>query len=84
MPCRIEHANLSTHSALKYIWKHFTAVSFSLAGILSATGNGYVIYMSIKRKTKLKPPELMTVNLAIFDFGISGNIIFCDLKYKQH
>ncbi|XP_036002984.1 opsin-5 [Fundulus heteroclitus] len=40
-------------------------------GILSATGNGYVIYMTIKRKTKLKPPELMTVNLAIFDFGIS-------------
>ncbi|KAI4802053.1 hypothetical protein KUCAC02_019912, partial [Chaenocephalus aceratus] len=34
-------------------------------------GNGYVIYMTIKRKTKLKPPELMTVNLAIFDFGIS-------------
>lgn len=43
-----------------------------LAGIMSATGNGYVIYMTIKRKTKLKPPELMTVNLAIFDFGISG------------
>ena len=42
---------------------------------MSATGNGYVIYMTIKRKTKLKPPELMTVNLAIFDFGISGNFI---------
>ncbi|CAB1340201.1 unnamed protein product, partial [Coregonus sp. 'balchen'] len=38
---------------------------------MSATGNGYVIYMTIKRKTKLRPPELMTVNLAIFDFGIS-------------
>lgn len=50
-----------------------TAVSFILlAGIMSATGNGYVIYMTIKRKTKMKPPELMTVNLAIFDFGISG------------
>ncbi|XP_077409789.1 opsin-5 [Vanacampus margaritifer] len=42
-----------------------------IIGILSATGNGYVLYMTIKRKTKLKPPELMTVNLAIFDFGIS-------------
>ncbi|XP_060907360.1 opsin-5 [Labrus mixtus] len=42
-----------------------------IIGILSATGNGYVIYMTVKRKTKLKPPELMTVNLAIFDFGIS-------------
>lgn len=50
-----------------------TGVSFiPLAGIMSATGNGYVIYMTIKRKTKMKPPELMTVNLAIFDFGISG------------
>uniref|UniRef100_A0A0F8BCX0 Opsin-5 n=1 Tax=Larimichthys crocea TaxID=215358 RepID=A0A0F8BCX0_LARCR len=42
-----------------------------IIGVLSATGNGYVIYMTIKRKTKLKPPELLTVNLAIFDFGIS-------------
>lgn len=42
-----------------------------IIGIMSATGNGYVIYMTIKRKTKLKPPELMTVNLAVFDFGIS-------------
>ncbi|XP_062323488.1 opsin-5 [Osmerus eperlanus] len=42
-----------------------------IIGILSATGNGYVIYMSMKQKNKLKPPELMTVNLAIFDFGIS-------------
>lgn len=46
--------------------------SLSLTGIMSATGNGYVMYMTIKRKTKLKPPELMTLNLAIFDFGISG------------
>ncbi|KAF7231493.1 opsin-5 isoform X2 [Nothobranchius furzeri] len=42
-----------------------------IIGILSAIGNGYVIYVTIKRKTKLKPPELMTVNLALFDFGIS-------------
>lgn len=50
-----------------------TGVSFiPPPGVLSATGNGYVIYMTIKRKTKMKPPELMTVNLAIFDFGISG------------
>lgn len=57
---------------------HFTTCHVFLlssvfsAGILSATGNGYVIYITIKRKTKLRPPELMTVNLAIFDFGISG------------
>ncbi|XDV41519.1 hypothetical protein PO909_010382 [Leuciscus waleckii] len=42
-----------------------------IIGILSATGNGYVIYQTAKRKTKLKPPEFMTLNLAIFDFGIS-------------
>lgn len=51
------------------------SLSLSLTGIMSATGNGYVIYMTIKRKTKLKPPELMTVNLAIFDFGISGTVM---------
>uniref|UniRef100_H3C3V3 G-protein coupled receptors family 1 profile domain-containing protein n=1 Tax=Tetraodon nigroviridis TaxID=99883 RepID=H3C3V3_TETNG len=45
---------------------------FIIGGVMSATGNGYVLYMTFKRKTKLKPPELMTVNLAIFDFGISG------------
>ncbi|XP_061560584.1 opsin-5 isoform X1 [Phycodurus eques] len=42
-----------------------------IIGIISTTGNGYVLYKTMKRKTKLKPPELMTVNLAIFDFGIS-------------
>ncbi|KAM8847151.1 opsin-5 [Synchiropus picturatus] len=47
------------------------ALYICVIGILSATGNGYVLYTTIKRKTKLKPPELMTVNLAIFDFGIS-------------
>lgn len=46
--------------------------SLCLPGVMSATGNGYVLYMTFKRKTKLKPPELMTLNLAIFDFGISG------------
>ncbi|KAK7907319.1 hypothetical protein WMY93_015931 [Mugilogobius chulae] len=47
------------------------ALYVCIIGVMSATGNGYVIYMSIKRKPKLKPPELMTVNLAVFDFGIS-------------
>lgn len=57
-------------------------LSLSLTGIMSATGNGYVIYMTIKRKTKLKPPELMTVNLAIFDFGISGTGLCVHLLYS--
>lgn len=59
----------------------FHSLFVFLAGILSATGNGYVIFMTVKRKTKLKPPELMTVNLAIFDFGISGTVM---VLYAQH
>ncbi|XP_064196337.1 opsin-5 [Anguilla rostrata] len=47
------------------------AVYICIIGVMSATGNGYVLYMSVRRKTKLKPPELMTVNLALFDFGIT-------------
>ncbi|XP_066495476.1 opsin-5 [Tiliqua scincoides] len=42
-----------------------------LIGILSTLGNGYVIYMSLQRKKKLKPAEIMTVNLAVCDLGIS-------------
>ena len=61
------------------------SLSFCVTGIMSATGNGYVIYMTIKRKTKLKPPELMTVNLAIFDFGISGTGSCVQLQwYKKN
>ncbi|MGH0153255.1 UNVERIFIED_CONTAM: hypothetical protein FKN15_042308 [Acipenser sinensis] len=52
------------------------AVYVIIIGILSAVGNGYVIVMSWKRKTKLKPPELMTMNLAVFDLGISAIIVF--------
>ncbi|XP_013917868.1 PREDICTED: opsin-5 [Thamnophis sirtalis] len=42
-----------------------------IIGILSTLGNGYVIYISIQRKRKLKPAEIMTVNLAVCDLGIS-------------
>lgn len=66
---KIIHSINSTRSAEP---SPFIIRFLSLPGILSATGNGYVLYMTIKRKTKLKPPELMTLNLAIFDFGISG------------
>ena len=57
-------------------------LALCLTGIMSATGNGYVIFMTIKRKTKLKPPELMTVNLAIFDFGISGTTLCVELLHS--
>ncbi|KAK9411016.1 OPN5: Opsin-5 [Crotalus adamanteus] len=42
-----------------------------IIGILSTLGNGYVIYMAIQRKKKLKPAEIMTINLAVCDLGIS-------------
>ncbi|XP_030303864.1 opsin-5 isoform X1 [Calypte anna] len=44
----------------------------TVIGILSTLGNGYVIFMSTKRKKKLRPAEIMTVNLAVCDLGISG------------
>ncbi|XP_078502882.1 opsin-5 [Lissotriton helveticus] len=43
----------------------------SIIGVLSTVGNGYVIFVSAKKKKKLRPAELMTVNLALCDLGIS-------------
>ncbi|KAK2514793.1 opsin-5-like protein [Columba guinea] len=47
-------------------------IYLTIIGILSTLGNGYVIFMSSKRKKKLRPAEIMTVNLAVCDLGISG------------
>ncbi|OXB60528.1 hypothetical protein ASZ78_002159 [Callipepla squamata] len=51
----------------------------TVIGILSTLGNGYVIFMSSKRKKKLRPAEIMTVNLAVCDLGISV-IVFSYVK----
>ncbi|XP_067880988.1 opsin-5 isoform X7 [Heterodontus francisci] len=40
-------------------------------GFISIFGNGYVIYLPMKQKEKLKPAELMIINLAICDFGMA-------------
>ncbi|KAG8124541.1 hypothetical protein E2320_019811, partial [Naja naja] len=56
----------SVHSDSTHLVEFYFAV-----GVLSTLGNGYVIYMSIQRKRKLKPAEIMTVNLAVCDLGIS-------------
>ncbi|XP_019376239.1 PREDICTED: opsin-5 [Gavialis gangeticus] len=43
----------------------------TIVGVLSTLGNGYVIFLSARQKKKLKPAEIMTMNLAVCDFGIS-------------
>ncbi|XP_002936036.1 opsin-5 [Xenopus tropicalis] len=49
----------------------FAGVYLMAIGILSTLGNGYVIYMACSRKKKLRPAEIMTINLAVCDLGIS-------------
>ncbi|KAJ1149259.1 hypothetical protein NDU88_002074 [Pleurodeles waltl] len=46
-------------------------IYLTIIGVLSTVGNGYVIVLSAKKKKKLRPAELMTVNLAFCDLGIS-------------
>ncbi|XP_034847122.1 opsin-5 [Mirounga angustirostris] len=59
--------------ASKLSWEADLVAGFYLTiiGILSTFGNGYVLYMSSRRKKKLRPAEIMTINLAICDLGIS-------------
>ncbi|KAM3932005.1 opsin-5 [Leptodactylus fuscus] len=47
------------------------ALYLLIIGVLSTLGNGYVLFMACRRKKKLRPAELMTMNLAICDLGIS-------------
>ncbi|XP_053565591.1 opsin-5 [Bombina bombina] len=42
-----------------------------IIGILSTMGNGYVLFTAFTKKKKLRPAEIMTVNLATCDLGIS-------------
>ncbi|XP_017703170.1 PREDICTED: opsin-5 [Rhinopithecus bieti] len=60
--------------ASKLSWEADIVAGFYLTiiGILSTFGNGYVLYMSSRRKKKLRPAEIMTINLAVCDLGISG------------
>uniref|UniRef100_A0A2K5L5D5 Opsin-5 n=6 Tax=Cercopithecinae TaxID=9528 RepID=A0A2K5L5D5_CERAT len=59
--------------ASKLSWEADIVAGFYLTiiGILSTFGNGYVLYMSSRRKKKLRPAEIMTINLAVCDLGIS-------------
>ncbi|KAG7271564.1 hypothetical protein CRUP_027838 [Coryphaenoides rupestris] len=40
-------------------------------GVTSLLGNGTVLFVYFKKRKKLRPQEVMTVNLAVCDFGFS-------------
>uniref|UniRef100_A0A667WPK6 Opsin 9 n=1 Tax=Myripristis murdjan TaxID=586833 RepID=A0A667WPK6_9TELE len=42
-----------------------------ITGVMSLLGNGLVLLVYSRKRKKLKPPELMTINLAVCDFGFS-------------
>ncbi|XP_008290925.1 opsin-5-like [Stegastes partitus] len=47
------------------------AVFLIFTGVVSVLGNGAVLLVSCRKRKKLRPPELLTVNLALCDFGFS-------------
>ncbi|KAM9353488.1 opsin 9 [Symphorus nematophorus] len=47
------------------------AVFLTFTGIVSVLGNGTVLLVYCRKRKKLRPPELMTINLALCDFGFS-------------
>ena len=64
--------------------------------MMSMLGNGTVLLVYFRKRTKLRPQELMTINLAICDFGFSllgapfaiisrccQPLINGDVKYKK-
>ncbi|XP_043919481.1 opsin-5-like [Protopterus annectens] len=46
-------------------------ISLEIQAALTIIGNSTVIITCIKRTSKLKPPELLTVNLAVTDLGMA-------------
>ncbi|XP_068135167.1 opsin-5 isoform X2 [Hyperolius riggenbachi] len=56
-----------------------------LIGVLSTVGNGYVLLTACRRKKKLRPAEIMTINLAFCDLGISvAGKPFCIVSFLSH
>ncbi|XP_069038496.1 opsin 9 isoform X2 [Lepisosteus oculatus] len=47
------------------------AVYLSLTGVLSVAGNGVVLTVFSRKRSHLRPQELMAMNLAVCDFGYS-------------
>ncbi|XP_053317269.1 opsin-5 [Spea bombifrons] len=60
-------------------------IYLTVIGVLSTLGNGYVLYMAFKKKKKLRPAEIMTINLAVCDLGISvSGKPFCIVSFFSH
>ncbi|KAL7394466.1 hypothetical protein ABVT39_026481 [Epinephelus coioides] len=47
------------------------AVFLTFTCVISVLGNGTVLLVYSRKRKKLRPPELMTINLAFCDFGFS-------------
>ncbi|XP_076593522.1 opsin 9 [Chaetodon auriga] len=47
------------------------AVFLTLTGVISVLGNSTVLLVGCRKRKKLRPPELMTINLALCDLGFS-------------
>ncbi|XP_041648866.1 opsin 9 [Cheilinus undulatus] len=47
------------------------AAFLTFTGLTSVLGNGTVLLVFGKKRKKLRPPELLTINLALCDFGFS-------------
>ncbi|CAL8257307.1 unnamed protein product [Boreogadus saida] len=59
------------HSKLPMDADLAVAVFLIITGMMSMLGNGTVLLVYFRKRTKLRPQELMTINLAICDFGFS-------------
>ncbi|XP_028836840.1 opsin 9 [Denticeps clupeoides] len=59
------------HSQLSFSADLSVAIFLIMTGIVSVVGNGVVLLIFWRKRKKLRPHELMTINLAICDFGYS-------------
>ncbi|KAL2084782.1 hypothetical protein ACEWY4_020300 [Coilia grayii] len=59
------------HSQLSHSADLAVAIFIITTGVVSLVGNGVVLVVLGKKRKKLRPHELMTINLAVCDFGYS-------------
>ncbi|KAG9276574.1 hypothetical protein AMEX_G8896 [Astyanax mexicanus] len=62
---------LSFHSRLTPSTDLIVAILLIITGVVSVTGNGVVLLILGRKRKKLRTHELMTINLAVCDFGYS-------------